>query len=115
MDADGNVFIRGRSKSLILSANGQNIYPEEVEAIVNNQPGVAESVVVDRAGKLVALVYPDQATFPEGGEEQADMADAIRRGANRLLPNYSQLTKVELQKKPFEKTPKMSIKRFLYS
>ncbi len=115
MDADGNVFIRGRSKSMILSANGQNIYPEEVEAIVNNQSGVAESVVVDRAGKLVALVYPDQATLPESGEEQAEMAEAIRLGANRLLPNYSQLTKVELQKNPFEKTPKMSIKRFLYS
>ncbi|MBR3743959.1 MAG: AMP-binding protein [Bacteroidales bacterium] len=115
MDADGNVFIRGRSKSMILSANGQNIYPEEVEAVVNNQPGVAESVVVDRAGKLVALVYPDQAILPESGEDQAELAETIRRGANRLLPNYSQLTKVELQKNPFEKTPKMSIKRFLYS
>ena len=115
MDADGNVFIRGRSKSMILSANGQNIYPEEVEAMVNNQMGVAESVVVDRAGKLVALVYPDQATLPESGEEQAELAENIRRGANRVLPPYSQLAKVELQQKPFEKTPKMSIKRFLYS
>ena len=115
MDSDGNVFIRGRSKSMILSANGQNIYPEEVEAVVNNQDGVAESVVVDRAGKLVALVYPDQAKLPESGEELAEMAENIRRGANRLLPNYSQLAKVEMQSKPFEKTPKMSIKRFLYS
>lgn len=114
MDADGNVFIRGRSKSMILSANGQNIYPEEVEAMVNNQPGVVESVVVDRAGKLVALVYPDQATLPQNGEDLADMAEAIRLGSNKLLPNYSQLAKVEFQKDPFEKTPKMSIKRFLY-
>ena len=114
MDSDGNVFIRGRSKSLILSANGQNIYPEEVEAVVNNQPHVAESVVVDRAGKLVALVYLDQANIPEDGEELADIAEAIRVNSNRLLPNYSQLTKVEFQQKPFEKTPKMSIKRFLY-
>ena len=115
MDSDGNVFIRGRSKSMILSANGQNIYPEEVEAVVNNQPNVVESVVVDRAGKLVALVYPDQTNLPENGEELADMAEIIRRGANKLLPPYSQLAKVEFQKTPFEKTPKMSIKRFLYS
>ena len=114
MDAEGDVFIRGRSKSLILSANGQNIYPEEVEAVVNNQAGVAESVVVDRGGKLVALVYPDQATLPEGNDALAEMAEDIRRGSNKLLPNYSQLAKVELQTKPFEKTPKMSIKRFLY-
>lgn len=114
MDADGNVFIRGRSKSMILSANGQNIYPEEVEAVVNNQPNVVESVVVDRAGKLVALVYPDQANLPQNGEELADMAEAIRLGSNKQLPNYSQLTKVEFQKEPFQKTPKMSIKRFLY-
>ncbi|MBP5301943.1 MAG: AMP-binding protein, partial [Bacteroidales bacterium] len=115
MDADGNVFIRGRSKSMILSANGQNIYPEEVEAMVNNQPGVAESVVVDRDGKLVALVYPDQNSLPEGDEALAELAEAIRKGANKVLPLYSQLAKVELQAKPFEKTPKMSIKRFLYS
>ena len=114
MDAEGDVFIRGRSKSLILSANGQNIYPEEVEAVVNNQAGVAESVVVDRGGKLVALVYPDQATLPEGNDALAEMAEDIRRGSNKQLPNYSQLAKVELQTKPFEKTPKMSIKRFLY-
>jgi len=114
MDADGNVFIRGRSKSMILSANGQNIYPEEVEAVVNNQAGVVESVVVDRGGKLVALVYPDQAVLPHGGEELADLAEAIRTGSNKQLPGYSQLAKVEFQKEPFEKTPKMSIKRFLY-
>ena len=86
-----------------------------MEAVVNNQPGVVESVVVDRAGKLVALVYPDQATLPENGEELAEMMENIRRGSNKLLPPYSQLAKVELQEKPFEKTPKMSIKRFLYS
>jgi long-chain acyl-CoA synthetase len=75
---------------------------------------VVESVVVDRAGKLVALVYPDQATLPQNGEELADMAEAIRLGSNKKLPNYSQLAKVEFQKEPFQKTPKMSIKRFLY-
>lgn len=113
MDADGNVFIRGRIKSMILSANGQNIYPEEVEAVVNNQRGVAESVVVDRGGKLVALVYPDQNLLKEAGPDT--LAQEIMHDANRCLPAYSRLTRVELQKAPFEKTPKMSIKRFLYS
>lgn len=113
MDADGNVFIRGRIKSMILSANGQNIYPEEVEAVVNNQTGVAESVVVDRGGKLVALVYPDQNILK--GADPAALTQEILQGANRGLPSYSRLARVELQKAPFEKTPKMSIKRFLYS
>ena len=102
MDKEGNLFIKGRSKSMILSANGQNIYPEELEAIVNNQPYVAESVVLDRAGKIVGLVYLD--AIPE----------KVRLGANRQLPAYSQIAKIETVLTPFEKTPKMSIKRFLY-
>ena len=117
MDKDGNIFIKGRSKSMILSANGQNIYPEEVEAIINDQPYVGESVVVDRASKLVALVYFDQDAIKRDGldaETIADLPERIRVNSNKKLPNYSQLTKVELQEQPFEKTPKMSIKRFLY-
>lgn len=117
IDANNNVFIRGRSKSMILSANGQNIYPEEVEAIVNNQSYVAESVVVDRSTKLVALVYLDQEGMKKDGlddEAIADIPENVRVAANRQLPNYSQITKVEVVSAPFEKTPKMSIKRFLY-
>lgn len=117
MDADGNIFIRGRSKNMILGPSGQNIYPEELEAVVNNQPYVMESVVVERGGKLVALVYPDEqaiATALLDAEAKAEIPDNIRMGANRQLPNYSQLAKVELMDKPFEKTPKMSIRRFLY-
>ena len=117
MDKDGNIFIKGRSKSMILSANGQNIYPEEVEAIINDQPYVGESVVVDRASKLVALVYLDQDAIKRDGldtETVADLPERIRVNSNKKLPNYSQLAKVELQEQPFEKTPKMSIKRFLY-
>ena len=117
MDKDGNIFIKGRSKSMILTANGQNVYPEELEAIVNNQPFVGESVVVDRAGKIVALVYLDQDGIKKAGlddEAISDLPEKIRTGANRVLPNYSQIAKVEPVLVPFEKTPKMSIKRFLY-
>ncbi len=117
IDAHGNIFIRGRSKSMILSANGQNIYPEEVEAVVNNQDYVVESVVVDRAGKLVALVYLDGDAMKKAGldeETVADLHETIRINANKALPSYSQLQKVEVVDKPFEKTPKMSIKRFMY-
>ena len=117
IDKDGNIFIKGRSKSMILSANGQNIYPEEVEAIINDQPYVAESVVVDRASKLVALIFFDQDAFKRDGldaEAVADLPERVRVNSNKKLPSYSQLTKVEIQETPFEKTPKMSIKRFLY-
>ena len=117
MDKDGNIFIKGRSKSMILTANGQNVYPEELEAIVNNQPYVSESVVVDRAGKIVALVYLDKDAIKAAGldeETVADLPEKIRSGANRHLPGYSQIAKVEPVLVPFEKTPKMSIKRFLY-
>ncbi len=117
MDKDGNIFIKGRSKSMILSANGQNIYPEEVEAIINDQPYVAESVVVDRSSRLVALVYFDPDAIKRDGldtETVADLPERVRVNSNKKLPSYSQLAKVEVQETPFEKTPKMSIKRFLY-
>ena len=117
MDKDGNIFIKGRSKSMILTANGQNIYPEEVEAIINDQPFVAESVVVDRASHIVALVYFDQDAMKKAGldaETIADLPERVRVNSNKKLANYSQISKVEVQEMPFEKTPKMSIKRFLY-
>ena len=117
MDADGNIFIRGRSKNMILSSSGQNIYPEEIEVVVNNQPFVLETVVVDRGGKLVALVFPDEQAIAKAlldNEAKAEIPENIRLGANRQLPGYSQIAKVEFVDKPFEKTPKMSIRRFLY-
>ena len=117
MDKDGNIFIKGRSKSMILSANGQNIYPEELEAIINAMDYVAESVVLDRSSKLVALLYLDDAAIKKAGlddEAVADIPENIRVAANRQLPAYSQIAKVEVVTVPFEKTPKMSIKRFLY-
>ena len=117
IDADGNIFIRGRSKNMILGPSGQNIYPEEIEAVVNNQPYVLENVVVDRGGKLVALVFLDEQAIAKAlldAEAKSDIPENIRTGANNQLPAYSHISKVELMDKPFEKTPKMSIKRFLY-
>ena len=117
MDAEGNIFIKGRSKNMILSANGQNIYPEELEAVVNNQNYVSESVVVDRAGKIVALVYFDGDAIRKDAlddEAVSDLPEKVRLASNRQLPAYSQIAKVEVVTVPFEKTPKMSIKRFLY-
>ncbi|MBO7544310.1 MAG: AMP-binding protein [Bacteroidales bacterium] len=117
IDADGNIFIRGRSKNMILGPSGQNIYPEEVEAVVNNEPYVLESVVVDRGGKLVALVFLDEQQIAKDlldAEHISDIPELIRNGANRKLPIYSRIVTVERQDKPFEKTPKMSIRRFLY-
>ena len=114
LDKKGNIFIKGRNKNMILSASGQNIYPEEIEDKLNNMDGVAESVVVEREGKLVALVFPDQQgelTFHQPLTEL--MLENLRK-LNDLLPRYSQVTKVELQDQEFEKTPKKSIKRFLY-
>ena len=117
IDADGNIFIRGRSKNMILGPSGQNIYPEELEAVVNNQPFVMESVVVDRGGKLVALVFLDEQAVAKSlldAEAKAEIPENIKLGSNRQLPSYSQIAKVEIMDKPFEKTPKMSIRRFLY-
>lgn len=113
IDEANNIFIRGRIKSMILSSSGQNIYPEEIEAVLANCQYVTESVVVDREGKIVALVY---AELPEDMDEKTRAAfpEAVKVAANKSLPNYSKIAKVEMVDKPFEKTPKMSIKRFLY-
>ena len=113
MDKSGNIFIRGRIKSMILNSSGQNIYPEEVEAVLANCQYVSECLVVDRDGKIVALVYPE---FPDDMDDEAKSAAPgnMRNEANKSLPAYSKITKVELMEEPFEKTPKKTIKRFLY-
>lgn len=113
MDEDGNIFIRGRIKSMILNSSGQNIYPEELEAVLSGCPYVMESLAVDREGKIVALVYAD---IPEDLDEESrkGIPELIRTTANKSLPSYSKINKVELMDTPFEKTPKMSIKRYLY-
>ena len=114
LDKKGNIFIKGRSKNMILSANGQNIYPEEVEAAVNNQPYVIESVVVDRGARLVALVYTDSEKMKAEAVDTEEFKKHIMIEVNKSMPAYSKINLVEIMDQPFEKTPKMSIKRFMY-
>ena len=117
IDADGYVHIKGRCKNMILSANGQNIYPEEIEDKLNNMPYVSESIVVEREGKLVALLHPDTDQVEADKLTEGQLAETIAENlkeVNRQLPAYSQLGNYELYREEFEKTPKRSIKRFLY-
>ena len=114
IDKKGNIFIKGRSKNMILSANGQNIYPEEIEAVVNNQPYAVESVVVSRGARLVALVYMDTEKAKSEGVDLEAYKATLMTEVNREMPAYSKLNLVEYVDQPFEKTPKMSIKRFMY-
>ncbi len=114
IDAKGNIFIKGRSKNMILSANGQNIYPEEIEAVVNNQPYVVESVVIDRGARLVALIYMDAEKAKSEGVDLEAYKATIMAEVNKSMPAYSKVNLVEYMDQPFEKTPKMSIKRFMY-
>ena len=114
LDEKGNIFIKGRSKNMILSANGQNIYPEEIEAVVNNQPYVIESVVVNRGAKLVALIYFDAEKITAEGVDLESYKAALMTEVNKSMPAYSKVNLVETMQQPFEKTPKMSIKRFMY-
>ena len=111
IDKKGNVYLRGRCKNMILGASGQNIYPEEIEDKVNSLPGVVESVVVERQGKLVALIYPEENNDKAAVEKL--MKDNLV-AVNKQLPSYSQIVSIELVEQEFEKTPKKSIKRFLY-
>lgn len=113
----GHVYIKGRCKNMLLSSSGQNIYPEEIEAKLNNMPFVNESLVVMSREKLVALVYPDfDEALRNGFDEKklAELLDQSRTDLNRELPAYSQLTRIVLQSEEFEKTAKKSIKRYLY-
>lgn len=118
LSADGTVFIRGRLKTMLLGANGQNIYPEEIEAKLNNMIFVNESLVVERDGKLVGLVYPDYDTMDAMGvtrDQLPEKMEEIRTELNKLVAPYERITRIELIANEFEKTPKRSIKRFLYS
>lgn len=115
---DGTLYLRGRSKTMILTASGQNIYPEEIEAKLNNMPFVAESLVVERDGKLVALVYPDYDALDRFDVSVNDMDGTmvnVRNELNKLVAPYERISKIILMPNEFEKTPKRSIKRFLYT
>ena len=118
MDGDGNVFIKGRSKNMLLGASGQNIYPEEIEDKLNSLALVSESVVVQKGNKLIGLVHPD---FDEaqslnlGRKELEEIMEQNRQELNTMVPAYSKVSEIRIHDEEFEKTPKKSIKRFLYT
>ena len=117
IDGDGYLYLRGRCKSMILGPSGQNIYPEEIESILNNMPYVVESLVIEDDFKLVALVYPDFEQAQEDGLDREQLEEKLNEGmtlANLELDQYCKLSRVEIVDQEFEKTPKRSIKRYLY-
>ena len=117
IDADGSLFIKGRTKCMILGPSGQNIYPEEVETVVNSQPYVVDSLVIEDNGGLTALIYPDFAQGARDGMKQEEFVKYLEgtlSELNKELPNYAKLKKIEVMSEDFERTPKKSIKRYLY-
>ncbi len=117
IDADGNIFIKGRSKSMILTAAGKNIYPEEIESFLNNRFMVSESVVVDRNSKLIALICPDKDAMKKAGVTDETLPEVFKKyikETNDRLPGYMNLSTFEIHPEEFAKTPKRSIKRFQY-
>jgi long-chain acyl-CoA synthetase len=118
IDREGNIFIKGRSKNMILGANGKNIYPEELEAHIDNKFAVGESLVVQRGDKLVALIYPDQDVVESNkftSDELLRLYDQYIKEVNEVVPSYMNISKFEIHPEEFNKTPKRSIKRYLYS
>lgn len=118
IDSEGNIFIKGRSKSMILGPSGKNIYPEEIESVFNNQYLVMESLVISEDNKLVALVYPDNETKQKDNvsdEQLLAILESTRKTVNDRLPDYMTVSKIRLHPEEFVKTPKRSIKRFLYT
>jgi long-chain acyl-CoA synthetase len=118
IDIEGNVYIRGRNKTMILSASGQNIYPEEIEAKLNNMPYVMESLIIENNGKLIALVCPDYEAVDIEHVDQYQLdilMEENRKLLNSMVANYEGVSKIQLYPHEFEKTPKKSIKRYLYS
>lgn len=118
IDKNDRIFIRGRSKTMILGGNGQNIYPEEIEAKLNNLPFIMESLVVEKNGKLIAMVYPDYDTVDGTGISHQDLPiimEENRLALNKMVAPYETISEIQLYPTEFEKTPKKSIKRYLYS
>ena len=117
IDRDGYLFLRGRSKCMILGPSGQNIYPEELEAVINNLTYVVDSLVIEDEGGLTALIYPDYHLGELDGLDRHGLEERIRAAlpdVNKLIPNYAKIKKIEFLPEDFERTPKRSIKRYLY-
>jgi len=117
MDKEKRLYIKGIIKSMLLGPNGQNIYPEEIEARLNSLPYVAESLVVERNGKLVALVYPDHEALNADNIPQEKLPQIMERNRmalNRQLARYEKISKIEIYNAEFEKTPSKNIRRYLY-
>ena len=123
LDKDGFLYIRGRSKTMLLSSNGQNIYPEEIETVLNNLPYVTESLIVSREDAvthkylLVAMVYPAYERAQKEGLTKDDLQKIMNDNLatlNKQIPYYCKVSEIRLREHPFEKTPKLSIRRFLY-
>ncbi len=117
MDKEGNIFIKGRSKSMILTGSGKNIYPEEIESLLNNRFLVSESVVVNRENRLVALIYPDREAMGKAGVNDETLPEVLKKylkETNEKLPAYMNMATFEVHPEEFIKTPKRSIKRYLY-
>ena len=117
LDEDGYLFLRGRSKCMILGPSGQNIYPEEIEYSINNLPYVVDSLVIDDNGTLCALIFPDYAAAEKDGMDAAAVKEKIASflpTLNKQLPSYSKIKKIECRDEDFERTPKKSIRRYLY-
>ena len=117
MDKDGYLYLKGRSKCMILGPSGQNIYPEEIEAVINNVTYVVDSLVVDDHGSLVSLIYPDYHQAELDGIEKSALEDRIKAALpeiNKQIPNYAKISRIEFMPEDFERTPKRSIKRYLY-
>ena len=118
IDENNNIFIRGRSKSMILGPSGQNIYPEEIESKLNNLPYVMESLVIEKNQKLIALVYPDYEAVDQAGVSHEDLPAIMeqnKESLNKMVASYERIAEIQLYPNEFEKTPKKSIKRFLYT
>ena len=118
IDTEGHIYIRGRLKTMLLSSNGQNIYPEEIESKLNNLPYVLESLILEKEGRLVGLVYPDYDALCHAGlseENLPELLEKTRLDLNKLLAPYEAVSALRLYPNEFEKTPKKSIKRYLYT
>jgi long-chain acyl-CoA synthetase len=118
MDEEGNIFIKGRSKSMILGSSGKNIFPEEIESVINNQNYVSESLVISEDNKLIGLIYPDYEMMKRDNiseEQLLAILEEIRKNVNERLPEFMAVSKFRIHADEFAKTPKRSIRRFLYT